>query len=176
MDNCIPIQFIAFLQSSRQFLQRYHLILLLLFCGILYFTTSLWYVEYSSPPSGDEPHYLVISQTLLKYHSLDVMQDYKHGDYRSFSPVYINPHVSHNERGQVLPVHGIGGPVLWLLPYYFLGWLGAVWFISLVSVLIIFNIYKFRITMHMSKGYAFVVGLAYAVASLLYMYSHLTFI
>src|SRR5437867_9378759 len=116
----------VFPHGLRHFIQRYHLILLLLFCSILYFATSFWYVQYSSPPSGDEPHYLVISQSLLKYHSLDVMRDYQNGDYRSFSPVYINPHVSHNERGQALPVHGIGGPALWLLPYYFLGRLGAV--------------------------------------------------
>lgn len=61
---------------------------LIIICSILYFITSLLYVELPFfLPSGDEPHYLVISQTLLKYHSLNVMLDYQHGDYRSFYPI-----------------------------------------------------------------------------------------
>src|SRR6266516_6457438 len=144
----------VFLHRLRHFIQKHHLILLLVVCSVLYFTTSFWYVQYSSPPSGDEPHYLVISQTLLKYQSLDVMLDYKNGDYRSFYPIHLDPHVTHNERGQLLPLHNIGAPLLWLLPYYFLGRLGAVWFITLVSLLIIFNIYAFLISMKIGKRYA----------------------
>src|SRR5947209_12285201 len=105
----------------RYYVEKYHTFFLIVICCACYFITSFYYVEYSSPPSGDEPHYLVISQTLLTYHSLDVMLDYKHGDYRSFYPIYLSPHVAPNEQRQLLPIHGIGGPVLWLLPYYFLG-------------------------------------------------------
>ncbi|GAC1385261.1 MAG: hypothetical protein NVSMB33_14200 [Ktedonobacteraceae bacterium] len=165
-----------FIHSLRQFIQRHQLLLLLLFCGVLYITTSFWYVQYPSPPSGDEPHFLVISQTLIKYHSLDVMLDYKNGDYRSFYSIHLDPHVAYNQRGQLLPIHSIGAPLLWLLPYYLLGRLGAVLFISLISVLIIFNIYKFLLTMHTSRTYTLVVSLAFAMASPLYIYSHLIFI
>ncbi len=166
----------VFLHRLRHFIQRYHLILLLLFCSMLYFVTSFWYVQYSSPPSGDEPHYLVISQTLLKYHSLDVMRDYTNGDYRSFFPMHLDPHVTYNERGQLLPIHGIGGPILWLLPYYFWGRLGAVLFMTVVSLLIIFNIYAFLVSMHIRKRYALLVSLAFALGSPLYIYAHLLFI
>src|SRR5438105_5264143 len=162
---------------TRQYVQKYHTLLLAAICSILFFTTSYIYVQLlATPSSGDEPHFLIISQTLLKYHSLNVMLDYQHGDYRVFYPLYIAPHVAYNARGQLLPLHNIGGPVLWLLPYYFWGRLGAVLFISLLSVLIILNIYKFLLTMHISQRYAFIVSLAYAVASPLYIYSHLTFI
>jgi len=54
---------------------------------------------------GDEPHYLIISQTLLKYHSLDVMQDYRHRDYLQFYDKPLVPHVTHNAYGQLLPLH-----------------------------------------------------------------------
>ena len=162
---------------TRQYVQKYHTLLLAAICSILYFTTSYIYVQLlATPASGDEPHFLIISQTLLKYHSLNVMLDYQHGDYRLFYPLYIAPHVAYNARGQLLPLHNIGGPVLWLIPYYLWGRLGAVFFISLLSVLIIHNIYKFLLTMHISQRYAFIVSLAYAVASPLYIYSHLTFI
>src|SRR6266566_5595807 len=165
-----------FPQSLRQFVQRHHLILLLIFCGVLYFATSFWYVQSSSPPSGDEPHYLVISQTLLKYHSLDVMLDYTNGDYHVFYPYTIDPHLSYGAHGQLMPLHSIGAPILWLLPFYVLGRLGAVFFISLLSILIIVNIYKLLITMNIGATYAFVVSMAYAIASPVYLYSHLTFI
>src|SRR5438477_9902765 len=128
-----------FPQTMRQDMQKRQLLLLALISCVVFFTTTFYYVL-SSPPSGDEPHFLIISQTLLKYHSLNVMLDYQHGDYRVFYPLYIAPHVAYNARGQLLPLHNIGGPVLWLLPYYLWGRLGAVLFISLLSVLIILNI------------------------------------
>ena len=163
------------LKFFYRYTQKYHTLLLVLICSILFFTTSFVFVQIA-PPRGDEPHYLIISQTLLKYHSLDVMQDYKNGDYRLFYPIVIAPHVSRNASGQLLPLHSIGGPILWLIPFALFGRLGAVLFISLVSVLIILNIYKFLLTMGIRQSYAFLVSLAFAIASPLYIYSHLLFI
>jgi hypothetical protein len=165
------------LNLTRQYAQKYHTLLLAAICSILFFVTSYVYVQIlNNPPSGDEPHFLIISQTLLKYHSLNVMLDYQHGDYYLFYPVAIAPHVARNTSGQLLPLHSIGGPILWLIPYYLLGRLGAVFFISCVSVLTIVNIYRFLLVMKVSQTYAFMVSLAYAVASPVYIYSHLTFI
>ena len=64
-----------------QFARKNYLPLLILISSIVFLITSFIYVQFSSPPSGDEPHYLIISQTLLKYHSLNVMLDYSNGDY-----------------------------------------------------------------------------------------------
>ncbi|HEX6554183.1 MAG TPA: hypothetical protein VF026_15565, partial [Ktedonobacteraceae bacterium] len=119
---------------------------------------------------------MIISQTLLKYHSLNVMLDYSNGDYHAFYPYIIDPHLSYGAHGRLMPLHSIGAPILWLLPFYLLGRLGAVFFISLLSILIILNIYKLLITMNIGATYAFVVSLAYAIASPVYLYSHLTFI
>src|SRR2546430_2367646 len=47
---------------------------------------------------------------------------------------------------------------------------------DLLSILIIVNIYKLLITMNIGATYAFIVSLAYAIASPVYLYSHLTFI
>src|SRR5947207_11253777 len=75
-----------------------------------------------------------------------------------------------------MPLHSVGAPILWVLPFYVLGRLGAVFFISVLSILIIVNIYKLLITMNIGATYAFVVSMAYAIASPVYLYSHLTFI
>ncbi len=150
--------------------------MLVVICGLLFFVTALVYVGFRFLPSGDEPHYLVISQTILKYHSLDVMKDYNNGDYRSFYDSLLIPQVTHNTRGQILAMHDIGAPIMWLLPYFILGRLGAVLFISVVSVLIVVNIYKFLLIMGISERYAFVTSLAYGIASPMYLYAHLTFV
>lgn len=166
---------LKFVRLVRHSIQKYPVLWLAAICSILFFTTSLVDVH-TSLPLGDEPHFLVISQTLLKYHSLDVTLDYIHRDYYAFYPLPIDPHLSRNVYGQLLPLHNIGGPVLWLIPFALFGRLGAMWFMSLVSVLIILNLYKLLLTMNIRHSYAFLVSLAYAIASPLYIYSHLNFI
>lgn len=149
---------------------------LVVVCSLLFLLTAIVYVSLGFLPSGDEPHYLVISQTILKYHSLDVMRDYNNGDYRVFYPIPLMPQVTHNARGQLLAMHDIGAPLLWLLPYLLLGRLGAVLFISTISVLLVVNIYKMLLTMGIGEKYAFLVSLAYGIASPIYLYAHLTFV
>ncbi len=165
-----------FLQAFYRPAPRSQLLVLALVCSVVYFTTTFCYALSPSPPAGDEAHFLVISQTLLKYHSLNVMLDYTHADYRSFYPIYLAPHVSRGASGQLLPLHSIGAPILWLLPFYFGGRLGVDLFISSLSVLIILNIYLLLLSMGIGKRYAWLVSLAFVVASPLYLYSHLNFI
>src|SRR5438105_12241625 len=98
---------------TRQYVQKYHTLLLAAICSILFFTTSYIYVQLlATPSSGDEPHFLIISQTLLKYHSLNVMLDYQHGDYRVFYSIAIAPHVAYSASGQLHPLHSIVAPIL----------------------------------------------------------------
>ncbi len=165
-----------FLKSLYRCMSTDSVRMLVVICGLLFFITAFIYVQLGFLPSGDEPHYLVISQTLLKYHSLDVMLDYKNADYRSFYPIPLIPQVTHNTTGNLLPMHDIGGPILWLVPYFLLGRLGAVFFISFISVLIVVNIYKFLLTMGINERCAFLVSLAYGIASPIYLYAHLTFV
>lgn len=145
-------------------------------CGLVYVLVALVYVLSGVNPTGDEPHFLVISQTLLKYHSLDVMRDYSHGDYYQFYTTHLDPHITHNASGRILPLHSIGGPILWLLPFFLLGRLGVVLFIALVSVLTVLNIYKLLLVLGISECISFRVSLTYALASPLAIYAHLTFI
>lgn len=164
------------LKSFYGYLCRKPLHLLMIICGLLFFITSYMYVKFGGTPQGDEPHYLVISQTLLKYHSFNVMLDYNHGDYYSFYPIHLVPHVALNTLGRPVPIQDIGGPILWLIPYALLGRLGAVLFISCVSLLIVANIYLCLQTMGINPRYTFLVSLAFGIASPIYIYSHLTFV
>ena len=162
--------------TTGSLIKRWHFLLLMLFCSCLYLTTSIWYVEKPVLPEGDEPHYLMISQTILKYHSLDVMNDYQNKDYQQFYPGTLLTHVAKTPKGEMLSTHGIGGPLLWLIPFALAGRLGAVLFVTLLAILTIGNIYLFLKTMGIRARYAFLVSFAYTVASPLYLYSHMTFI
>ncbi len=117
------------LHRFRQHRPDKQVLLLVAICTVVFVSTAFYYV-YSSPPTGDEPHFLVISQTLLKYHSLNVMLDYTHGDYRTFYPTNLAPHVSYSASGQLLPLHSIGAPILWLIPGLFPTIFGADWELS----------------------------------------------
>ena len=72
-------------------------------------------------PFGDEPHYLIISQAIEKYGSLQVQLIYDNRDYSVFYPGWIEPHTSPGPSGLPLPLHSIGGPVLWLIPFLLCG-------------------------------------------------------
>ncbi|HKS99046.1 MAG TPA: hypothetical protein VJT31_05890, partial [Rugosimonospora sp.] len=127
-------------------------------------------------PSGDEPAYLVISQTLQKYHSVDILRDHLHGDYHSFYRWYLQPHVVTAPNGHRLPLHSIGGPLLWLVPFILWGRAGACLLIALISVLIVANTYRFLREQEIGPGYAFLATLLLALASPVYVYSSMTFV
>lgn len=155
---------------------KMHIFLLLLISGLVFFICA--YITSTETPTGDEPHYLVISQTLLLYHSLDVNLDYTHNDYKVFYGGSLGgyQHTSLNKWGQPLPLHSIGGPVLWLLPFALAGHLGTLFFMSFLSVLIILNIYLLLVSLGIRRNYALFTSLAITLASPIWIFSHRDFI
>jgi len=69
--------------------------------------------------SGDEPHYLMIAESLLTDHDLDLANNYANGDGRWFAvkDLSAGPHARPTPSGAVWSTHDIGLPVL-LLPAY----------------------------------------------------------
>jgi hypothetical protein len=92
-------------------------------------------------PWGDEPHYLIMSIALGKYHTFDLTQAYANKDYWSFYPQQIDAHVFPNADGVMVPLHNFGGPLLWTLPYLWCGRAGAAGVIVIASVLTVVNVY-----------------------------------
>jgi hypothetical protein len=156
---------------------RVHILWLLLLSSLVFFSCS-YLTGLIDSPTGDEPHYLVISQTLLLYHSLDVNQDYAHGDYRSFygGPLSSFQHVSLNKWGEQLPLHSIGAPILWLVPFAIAGRLGTLFFMSFISVLIIANIYLLLVSLGIRRSYAFFTCVGIILASPIWVFSHHDFV
>jgi hypothetical protein len=128
-------------------------------------------------PTGDEPHYLVISETLVKYHSLDVAKAYHNRDYLSFynGPLDLS-HTVLNYQGVPVSVHGVGVPIMWLPLFAVAGRLGAILFMAGVSLLVIVEIYRLLGERGIGKTSALAVAGVFAAASPFFAFAHLTFV
>lgn len=128
-------------------------------------------------PGGDEPSYLIISEALKRYHSVNLMPVYLHRDHWYFYPTPIIPQVpGFGPHGEQYSYNSIGGPLLWLVPFSIWGRAGALGFIVVVSVLTVLNIYWFLRNLNIDRRYAFVVSAAFALGTPLLTYSSLTFV
>jgi hypothetical protein len=69
-------------------------------------------------PSGDEPHYLVITQSLLRDGDLKIQNNHQRGDYREYYPADLAPHyLTRGSDREIYSIHPIGISVL-LVPIY----------------------------------------------------------
>src|SRR4051794_36862712 len=122
-------------------------------------------------PMGDEPHYLAISQALGEYGSLDVQRIYDTGAYWQYYPRPIEPHVAPGPDGTPLPLHSIGGPVLWLVPFLLWGRAGVIAFMAVVSLLIVANVYWLARALDVDRVIAAVVATAFGIGTPVLTYS-----
>jgi len=108
--------------------------LILLFVGAVIATNAGAVILSSGTGSfsGDEPHYLLISHSLLTDGDFDLSNNYAQNDYSRFMPkgVRIDPHTAPGTDGRY-SFHSPGISLL-LLPFYALGSLGGGTFLMLV--------------------------------------------
>lgn len=72
-------------------------------------------------PAGDEPHYLIIAQSLWRDGDLAIENNHGRGDYREYYASNLDPHyLTRGIDGQIYSIHPIGLPVL-LTPVYAIG-------------------------------------------------------
>lgn len=101
----------------------------------IYVTFGLWSVS-SNGLGGDEPHYLVITESLLRDHDLDIENNHQRGDYRSFFRGDLRPDfMQRGLNGVIYSIHAPGLPALLLPVYAAAGYRGAVVFIALMAAL-----------------------------------------
>jgi hypothetical protein len=94
-------------------------------------------------PQGDEPHYLVMAQSLLSDGDLDLRDEFAHREYAPFFAGTLQPHTSpRSPAGRIYSVHTPGLAVL-LLPAYALGgYVGARLFMSALAALTAVLVYR----------------------------------
>jgi hypothetical protein len=85
---------------------------------------------------GDEPHYLVITQSILKDADLQIENNHQQRDYAAFASGELPPHyVARGTNGQIYSVHAPGVSMLVLPAFALLGFWGAVATVALCAAL-----------------------------------------
>jgi hypothetical protein len=106
-------------------------LVLLVYCGVA------GRVQRQVGAEGDEPHYLMVADSLLRDHDLALDEDYAQGRYRAFHPAPLEPHYRvRGAHGQILSVHAIGLSLLVLPAYALGGYAGASFFMALLAALL----------------------------------------
>jgi hypothetical protein len=97
------------------------------------FALSAWRVS-PSIPGGDEPHYLVITQSLLRDHDLRIENNHRRGDYQAYFPGTLRPDFLKRGRdGEIYSIHAPGVSALVAPAFALGGYRGVVIFLLVLS-------------------------------------------
>jgi hypothetical protein len=97
------------------------------------FASSAWAAA-PMTPEGDEPHYLVITQSLLLDRSLTIENVHRRGDYRAYYGGELQPHWQRLSRdGRMYSLHAPGLPALVAPAFALGGHRGVVLFLVLMA-------------------------------------------
>jgi hypothetical protein len=111
--------------------------LLLPFFLLLYAAVS-YRVQTRVGPDGDEPQYLMVSESIIRDHDLVLDQDFKEERYRAFFSRTLLPDFRiRGPEGQIYSLHAIGLSILILPAYWAFGYAGASFFMAFVAALLV---------------------------------------
>jgi hypothetical protein len=100
-----------------------------LFCG------AAWAVA-SMLPGGDEPHYLVITQSLLRDGDLQIENNHQRGDYAEYFDRNLRPDfLRRGKNGEIYSIHAPGLPALVLPAFAVAGYHGVTVFLAFLAAL-----------------------------------------
>jgi hypothetical protein len=127
-------------------------------------------------PEGDEPHYLMVAQSLLRDGDLAVERDFAEGRYRVFHDAPLEPHYRVRGRdGVIYSLHAVGLSLL-ILPAFALGGYAAVTvFLALVAALVAREVREWVSELTGRDGLAEAAGWAAALSPPLIHYAGLVF-
>lgn len=84
-------------------------------------------------PGGDEPHYLIMTQSLMKDGDLRIENNHAQRDFAAYTDVEINPqYLTRGQDGQIYPIHAPGLPAMVIPAFAAAGYAGVVVFLLVV--------------------------------------------
>ena len=99
---------------------------------VLYMTSAWWLAELV--PAGDEPHYLIITQSLVRDHDLQIENNYARGEYFEYFGRPLKPdYLRRGTNGQIYSIHAPGLSAVVAPAYAAFGYPGVVLFLSIAA-------------------------------------------
>lgn len=153
-----------------------------LFVGLLtlHLVLASW-VSLVQSLTGDEPHYLLMTRSLLADRDLVLENDYTDRLYRDFYPSdllrrtlglapELDPHAVPGRRGELRPVHQAGLAVLLAPGYAVAGWRGAVATAALLGALAGWLTFRLALATAGEPRWGWLAGAAVTLCSPLFAY------
>ena len=141
---------------------------------LVYAAITPW-AQFGAWPTADEPHYLLLSHSLVFDHDFNLANNYLAGDYKKYYPFPIPPsdhHVLRNIRGEEeVPIHDVGLPILLVPGYALAGRRGAMLEMNLLSALLAVGIFELALGFEASRRAALIGWALFAFTSPLVVYS-----
>ena len=127
-------------------------------------------------PEGDEPHYLMVADSLIRDHDVSLERDYAEGRYRVFHPGDLAPHYRVRGRhGEIYSLHAVGLSLLILPAYALGGYPAASFFMALLAALLAREVRETARDWGCADGPAEAAGWTVALAPPLVHYAGLVF-
>lgn len=142
-------------------------------CALVYAAVGIHYVN-GLTASGDEPHYLLMAQSLWQEGDLELRDNLDRRDYQDYFPGILTPHWgAPRADGRPYPAHSPGLPVL-LAPFYAVGGRTAcVLVFALLAAALVSEVHTLAVRMTVDERAAFLAALAAAGPPVFYYSFHL---
>jgi hypothetical protein len=127
-------------------------------------------------PQGDEPHYLMVAESLLRDGDLSLERDYADGRYTLFHDAPLDPHYRVRGRGgAILSLHAVGLSILILPAWAVGGYAGVTVFMALLAALVALEVREWVRELTSRDGLAEAAGWVAALSPPLVHYAGLVF-
>ena len=153
------------LRSDRAFGRLLGLIALAAMLALLPYEKAVQRTE------SDEPHYLIIMQSLVRDHDLDLKNEYDDADYADFySPALPDRHVIGSGSSE-LPIRDLGLPILGAIPFAIARRTGVLVLMCLMTAAFAWRGYRLLRVLTVSRDASFLAVAAVAFLHPLFTYS-----
>src|SRR5438552_5251332 len=128
--------------------------------GVTFLAVALMVLPYDrtvSPTASDEPPYLILTQSLVLDHDLDLANDYPGTRYFVFSPTKLPDIHGIHVGDAIYSVRDLGLPVLAVIPFATAGRTGVMAMLCLVGALLSAQLYLFIRELSFDRRVAFLV-------------------